>query len=86
MPSRYDAASARSYAAFVGGTTRQRARRDLLRDALVALGFEVYREVWWHFDYRDWRLYAIGTKTFTELAAAASRAASRQKLHLAPSR
>jgi D-alanyl-D-alanine dipeptidase len=69
MPSRYDEASTRSYSAFVGGTTRQRALRDLLREAMVAEGFEIYPEEWWHFDYRDWRRYGIGTKTFTELLA-----------------
>ena len=67
MPSRYDEASTRSYAAFVGGTTRQRALRDLLRDAMLAQGFAVYPEEWWHFDYKDWREYRIGTRSFTEL-------------------
>ena len=68
MPSRYDEASARSFSNFVGGTTRQRALRDLLREAMVAEGFEVYPEEWWHFDFKDWRRYAIGTRSFTELA------------------
>lgn len=68
MPSRYDEMSGRSYADFIGGTSRQRALRDLLRQAMVAEGFEVYREEWWHFDYHDWRSYGIGTKTFDELA------------------
>jgi D-alanyl-D-alanine dipeptidase len=70
MPSRYDEMSGRSYADFIGGTSRQRALRDLLRQAMVAQGFEVYREEWWHFDYHDWRSYGIGTKTFSALAGA----------------
>jgi D-alanyl-D-alanine dipeptidase len=70
MPSRYDEMSGRSYADFIGGTTRQRAMRSLLREAMVAQGFEIYPEEWWHFDYKDWRHYGIGTKTFSELAAA----------------
>jgi D-alanyl-D-alanine dipeptidase len=69
MPSRYDEMSGRSYADFVGGTSAQRAYRQMLRDAMVAEGFEVYPEEWWHFDYGDWRGYGIGTATFTELAA-----------------
>ena len=69
MPSRYDEMSGRSYADFVGGTSSQRAYRQILRDAMVAEGFEVYPEEWWHFDYKDWRGYGIGTATFTELAA-----------------
>jgi D-alanyl-D-alanine dipeptidase len=68
MPSRYDEMSGRSYADFIGGTTKQRALRAVLREAMVAQGFEVYPEEWWHFDYGDWRAYGIGTETFTELA------------------
>jgi len=68
MPSRYDEMSGRSYADFIGGTTRQRAMRATLREAMVGQGFEVYPEEWWHFDYKDWRHYGIGTKTFSELA------------------
>lgn len=69
MPSRYDEMSLRSYADFAGGTTKQRELRAILRDAMVTEGFEVYPEEWWHFDYKDWRSYGIGTATFTELAA-----------------
>lgn len=71
MPGRYDEFSTRSYADFVGGTTAQRARRAILRQAMEAEGFTVYPEEWWHFDYSDYRRYPIGTKTFTELAAGA---------------
>ncbi|WP_419251757.1 M15 family metallopeptidase [Caulobacter sp. ErkDOM-YI] len=67
MPSRYDEFSDRAYADFIGGTTRQRALRAMLRDAMTAEGFEVLTDEWWHFDYRDWRRYGIGTATFTEL-------------------
>jgi D-alanyl-D-alanine dipeptidase len=45
-------------------------RCAILREAMVAQGFEVYPEEWWHFDYKDWRRYGIGTKTFSELASA----------------
>jgi len=68
MPSRYDEFSPRAYADFVGGATRQRAFRALLREAMTAQGFEVYPEEWWHFDYKDWRRYGIGTRSFTQLA------------------
>lgn len=69
MPSRYDEFSTRSYADFVGGTTAQRALRAMLRQAMEAEGFTVYPEEWWHFDYKDFRRYPIGVKTFTDLAA-----------------
>lgn len=68
MPSRYDEFSGRAYADFVGGTTKQRALRAILREAMTTEGFEVYTEEWWHFDYKDWKRYGIGTKTFTALA------------------
>ena len=69
MPSRYDEMSTRSYADFPGGTSRQRALRATLRQAMEAQGFTVYPQEWWHFDYKDWTDYGIGTVTFTELAA-----------------
>lgn len=69
MPGRYDEFSTRSYADFVGGTSAQRARRAILRQAMEAEDFTVYPEEWWHFDFRDYRRYPIGTKTFTELGA-----------------
>lgn len=68
MTGRYDEMSQRSYADYVGGTTRQRWLRDLLRREMEAQGFGVYPQEWWHFDYRDWAQYGIGTATFTELA------------------
>ncbi len=67
MTGRYDEMSPRSYADYVGGTTRQRWLRDLLRTEMQAQGFVVYPEEWWHFDYKDWNDYAIGNATFAEL-------------------
>ena len=68
MTGRYDEMSTRSYADFPGGTSRQRALRQILRTAMEAQGFAVYPQEWWHFDYKDWPSYGIGTVTFTELA------------------
>ena len=67
MTGRYDEMSPRSYADYVGGTSRQRWLRDLLRAAMEAQGFVVYPEEWWHFDYKDWSDYAIGDATFADL-------------------
>lgn len=69
MTGRYDEMSRRSFADYPGGTSRQRWARDLLRRAMEAEGFTVFPEEWWHFDYKDWREYGIGTLTFTELEA-----------------
>ena len=67
MTGGYDEMSPRSYADYVGGTSRQRWLRELLRSQMEAQGFAVYAQEWWHFDYKDWSDYAIGTATFTEL-------------------
>jgi zinc D-Ala-D-Ala dipeptidase len=72
MTGRYDEMSLRSYADFVGGTSAQRALRDLLRQSMEAEGFTVYTEEWWHFDYKDWDEYAIGNATFSQLKATAN--------------
>jgi D-alanyl-D-alanine dipeptidase len=68
MTGRYDEMSPRSYADYLGGTSRQRWLRELLRSEMEAQGFAVYAEEWWHFDYKDWSDYAIGTATFTQLS------------------
>jgi D-alanyl-D-alanine dipeptidase len=73
MPGRYDEMSPRSYADYVGGTSRERWLRDLLRSEMESQGFTVYPPEWWHFDYKDWKDYAIGTATFSELASGMSR-------------
>ena len=65
----YDEFSERSYPLYVGGTARQRWRRDLLRSVMEAEGFRVYEYEWWHFDYQDWRQYPIMNHTFEEILA-----------------
>jgi D-alanyl-D-alanine dipeptidase len=59
MPGDYDEMTERSYPDYKGGTAEQRARRDLLRKAMEAEGFTVEPNEWWHYNYRDWRLYPI---------------------------
>jgi len=68
MPGVYDEMSHRSYPSYPGGTSRQRWHRELLRRAMEAEGFTVYSAEWWHFDYKDWRSYRIGTTTFEQLS------------------
>jgi CubicO group peptidase (beta-lactamase class C family)/D-alanyl-D-alanine dipeptidase len=65
----YDEFSDRSFPQYLGGTSLQRWRRELLRDAMEAVGFSVYEFEWWHFDYRDWREYRILNRTFDQLDA-----------------
>lgn len=67
MVSGYDEFSDRAYADYIGGTSRQRWRRDLLRRTMEREGFAVYPAEWWHFDYRDWRHYPILNVPFEDM-------------------
>jgi D-alanyl-D-alanine dipeptidase len=69
MVSTYDETTARAYPDYPGGTSLQRWHRKLLRDAMEAQGFTVYEAEWWHFDYKDWQKYAIGTVRFEEIGS-----------------
>jgi zinc D-Ala-D-Ala dipeptidase len=64
----YDEMSERSYPFYPGGTSIERAHRDLLRHVMQAEGFDVYPYEWWHFDYKDWRRYPILNLTFDQVA------------------
>ena len=68
MTSGYDEMTERAFPDYTGGTPEQRRLRDLLRTAMEKQGFMVYEYEWWHFDYKDWRQYRIGTATFQELS------------------
>ncbi len=67
MPGEYDEMGERSHINYAGGTAKQRRLRDLLRAAMQAEGFAVYEPEWWHFDYKDWRLYPILNLSFAEI-------------------
>jgi CubicO group peptidase (beta-lactamase class C family)/D-alanyl-D-alanine dipeptidase len=58
----YDEFTARAYRDYPGGTSRQRHFRERLRRAMEAEDFTVYEHEWWHFDFRDWRLYPVGNQ------------------------
>ena len=70
----YDEMTDRSYPDYPGGTSLQRWRRALLRQAMEMQGFTVYEAEWWHFDYKDWKHYPIGNQTFRELESGAKAA------------
>ncbi|HEX6558343.1 MAG TPA: M15 family metallopeptidase [Longimicrobiales bacterium] len=67
MTGGYDEFSERSYPTYPGGTTAQRAHRDVLRRAMEDEGFTVYPYEWWHFDYKDWKSYPVTNLTFEDL-------------------
>ena len=68
MVGTYDEMSDRSYPEYIGGTSLERWHRDLLREAMEAQGFTVYKTEWWHFDYGDWRDYRLMNQTFDQLS------------------
>lgn len=68
MPSGYDEFTDRAYADYPGGTSRQRYYRERLRRVLESRGFRVYDAEWWHFDYRDWKKYAVRNEPFERIA------------------
>jgi len=67
MPSGYDEMSERAYADYPGGTSKERALRALLRQAMEKQGFTVNPTEWWHFDYKDWKQYPILNVKFEDL-------------------
>jgi D-alanyl-D-alanine dipeptidase len=69
MPSLYDEMSERAYPSYAGGDVASRRMRDYLRAHMEAEGFSVYPSEWWHFDYKDWKAYAIQNATFEQLDA-----------------
>ena len=58
------ATQAQNISIATGGTAQQRWHRALLRKLMEAEGFTVNPEEWWHFDYKDWKSYAIGNVPF----------------------
>ena len=63
----YDEMTDRSFPDYVGGTSRQRWHRELLRWSMESEGYTVYEAEWWHYDYKTWNDYPILNLTFEEL-------------------
>jgi len=77
MPSAFDEMSERAAANYLGGTPEQRRARALLRAALEKEGFSVNPDEWWHFDYKDSRLYRVLDLAFDKIHGAAASDAGR---------
>ena len=67
MPSTYDETTPRARSDYPGGTAQQRWHRRLLRSVMEHEGFVVNPTEWWHFDYKDWKSYAIGNERFDQI-------------------
>ncbi len=69
MPSDFDDFTDRASPIYEGASRRQKKNRDLLRKMMEAEGFTVNDNEWWHFDYKDWKDYAIYDIGFSEIKA-----------------
>jgi D-alanyl-D-alanine dipeptidase len=74
MPSLYDEMSERAYPNYAGGPEEPRRLRELLRRHMEAEGFSVFQYEWWHFDYRDWKSYALQNARFEDIGASEAKA------------
>ena len=68
MVSGYDEMTDRAFPDYLGGSSRERWHRALLRKTMEEENFTVYEEEWWHYDFKDWRKYPILNLTFEQLA------------------
>jgi zinc D-Ala-D-Ala dipeptidase len=67
MPSDFDDFSEKASPNYQGGTEIQTKNRELLRKLMEAEGFTVNADEWWHFDYKDWKNYAIYDIAFANI-------------------
>jgi len=67
MPTDYDDFTDKASPKYTGATAKQTKNRDLLRRMMEAEGFTVNDNEWWHFDYKDWKEYAIYDIAFSDI-------------------
>ncbi len=54
MPSGYDETTPRSFHSYMEADSASLAHREILKNALTAVGFEIYPWEWWHYDFKGW--------------------------------
>jgi len=77
MGGAYDEMTERSYVTYDKGPKEALQRRDLLRGAMETEGFFVYPFEWWHFDWKDFREYAVLDFPFSAIGSRVPAAAAR---------
>ena len=77
MGGAYDEMTARSYVTYDKGPKDALGRRELLIDAMGREGFFVYPFEWWHFDWKDWREYAVLDVPFASIKRLSPAEATR---------
>ncbi len=69
MGGAYDEMTPRSYVTYDKGPKDALARRELLQAEMGKEGFFVYAYEWWHFDWKDYRDYAVLDVSFRAIGA-----------------
>ncbi|GGK89460.1 D-alanyl-D-alanine dipeptidase [Rufibacter glacialis] len=69
MPTAYDAFTPKAHSEYARLPKKVKQNRDLLKQAMLRHGFQVYADEWWHFDFKDWRSYPLLDIPFEELNA-----------------
>lgn len=77
MPTGYDDFHVQAHADAQNVTPQAKANRTKLQRAMLAEGFRILDEEWWHFDYHDYRSYRILDVDFADLTTSSSPALSR---------
>ncbi len=55
MPSGYDETTPRAFHEYMEGSPVALANRERLKNAMTAVGFEIYKWEWWHYDFQGWQ-------------------------------
>ncbi|MBC3539471.1 M15 family metallopeptidase [Rufibacter sediminis] len=69
MPTAYDAFTPKAHSDYAKLPSKVKQNRDLLKQAMLRHGFQVYPDEWWHFDFKDWRSYPLMDIRFEDLKA-----------------
>lgn len=59
MPSGYDETTERSFHDYLGADSIAKSNRKILRTTMEAVGFDIYKWEWWHYDFKGWQDAAV---------------------------
>ena len=54
MPSEYDETTQRAHHDYQEGDVEALQNRQILKDAMLDVGFQIYPFEWWHYDFKGW--------------------------------
>lgn len=55
MPSEYDETTPRAFHDYMDTDAASIAHRNLLKETMLKVGFEIYPWEWWHYDFKGWQ-------------------------------